>query len=71
MLGIGDTAAMVAILSEDRTLEASFSAFVTHFKRPAIFKACCALVLLLEVSLPLPRSEKSKLFRDHFSRFLC
>lgn len=58
MLSPGDTAALLAILSEDRPLDASFSAFFTHFKRPSLFKGCCALVLLLEDKRTLKQCQR-------------
>ncbi|KAH7301266.1 hypothetical protein KP509_23G018400 [Ceratopteris richardii] len=48
MLSPADAAALLHILSEDRSTESACTAFISHFKRPLVFKACCAIVLLLE-----------------------
>jgi hypothetical protein len=48
MLSTGDTAALLALLSEDRSMENHVSAFTLTFKRHQHFTACCCLLLLLE-----------------------
>ncbi|CAM6040030.1 unnamed protein product [Sphagnum compactum] len=48
MLSTGDTAALLALLSEDRSMENHVSAFTVTFKRHQHFTACCCLLLLLE-----------------------
>ncbi|MCO5557224.1 hypothetical protein L7F22_010784 [Adiantum nelumboides] len=58
MLSPSDTAALLAILSEDRSLEASCSSFLSHFKRPFLFKACCAIVLLIEDKQTLKATQR-------------
>ncbi|CAM6083520.1 unnamed protein product [Calypogeia fissa] len=48
MLGVRDTATLLAILSDARPLESCLASFTATFHRPLHFKACCCLVLLLE-----------------------
>jgi hypothetical protein len=49
MLSSGETAALLAVLADERSLESHVSAFALTFKRQQHFKACCCLLLLLEV----------------------
>lgn len=49
MLSVRDTATLLSILGDDRSLEICAASFTATFQRPLHFKACCCLVLLLEV----------------------
>lgn len=49
MLSSGETAALLAVLGDERSLESHVSAFRITFKRHQHFKACCCLIMLLEV----------------------
>ena len=54
MLSSGETAALLAVLGDERSLESHVSAFALTFKRQQHFKACCCLLLLLEVRSLVP-----------------
>lgn len=49
MLSSVETTALLAVLGDERSLESHFSAFTLIFQRHQHFKACCCLILLLEV----------------------
>ncbi|KAG6549707.1 hypothetical protein Mapa_008687 [Marchantia paleacea] len=48
MLSVRDTATLLSILGDGRSLESCAASFTATFQRPLHFKACCCLVLLLE-----------------------
>lgn len=62
MISAVDTAALLALLAEDRPLESTVSAFISHFKRHTLFKACCSLVLLLEDRRLLKQPQRLSTF---------
>lgn len=58
MLNSGDTASLLAVLVEERSLESHLSAFAMAFKRHQHFKACYCLTLLLEDRRLLKQTQR-------------
>ncbi|KAG0598835.1 hypothetical protein M758_12G104200 [Ceratodon purpureus] len=58
MLSTGETAALLAVLGDERSLDSHVSAFTLTFKRQQHFKACCCLILLLEDRRLLKQTQR-------------
>ncbi|KAL3684393.1 hypothetical protein R1sor_002415 [Riccia sorocarpa] len=83
MVSVRDTATLLSILGDGRSLETCAASFTATFQRPLQFKACFCIVLLQEASvrafaigtgieLPLPGivcHRRNVVFRKlHFNR---
>jgi hypothetical protein len=69
MLRTVEPAALLAVLGDERSFESHVSSFNITFKRHQHFKACCCLLLLLEVRCMRPATYAPAVYRLYILEF--